>query len=212
MPPVAPIYIHIPKTAGTSILTALGERRGLHRPVQDPGFQKRVRKVEANGRRPLLFTVFREPVERMVSMFHYYHSMDLSRPRTQENVLLAHIAKAYPDCDAFWRGVDPPSLANASVMFKNQRWFFRKAKRPVTVVPFTDRLAASIKRLVGIDIPHLNRTRHGSPEDELSPDTIAKLRTWMNGDVEYWRELMARHDGAAEASVADTPETDPKGS
>lgn len=190
MPPVAPIYIHIPKTGGTSILAALGQKRGLHVPVQDPGFQKRIRRAEVAGRKPLLFTVFRNPVERMVSMFHYYHSMDLSRPRTQENVLLAHVAQAYENCDAFWRGVDPPSLSNASVMFRHQRWFFRKARRPVEVVPFGDRLAERIKARIGIEIPHLNRTRHGSPDEELSPGTIERLRKWMAGDEDYWRRLL----------------------
>ena len=196
MPPVAPIYIHIPKTGGTSILAALGQKRGLHVPVQDPGFQKRIRRAEEAGQEPLLFTVFRNPLERMVSMFHYYHSMDLGRPRTQENVLLAHVAQAYENCDAFWQGVDPPSLSNASVMFRPQRWFFRKAKRPVEVVPFGARLADRIKDRVGLDIPHLNRTRHGSPEEELSPRTMDKLRKWMAGDEDYWQRLLGSSETA----------------
>lgn len=191
MPPTAPIYIHIPKTGGTSILAAMGQKRGLHVPVQDPGFQKRIRRVERSGKQPLLFTVFRNPVERMVSMFHYYHSMDLSRPRTQENVLLAHIAQAYPDCNAFWEHVDPPSLANASVMFRDQRWFFKKAQRPVTVIPFGGGLSDRVKDRVGLEIPHLNRTIHGRPADELAPATIDRLRTWMERDQAFWEELIA---------------------
>lgn len=191
LPTTRPVYIHIPKTGGTSILAALGEKRGLHVPVQDAGFQKRLRKIEDKGLRIRLFTVFRDPIDRMISMFHYYHSMDLSHPRTQENVLLAHIAKAYPDCEAFWESVDPPSLANASVMFRSQRWFFRKARRPVDVIPFSDRLAETVKRTMGLDIPHLNRTRHGKAEDELSPGTIARLRRWMSRDVVFWEELAA---------------------
>ncbi len=191
MPPTTPIYIHIPKTGGTSILAAMGQKRGLHLPVQDPGFQKRIKRAERAGRRPLLFTVFRNPVERMISLFHYYHSMDLSRPRTQENVLLAHIAQAYPDCNAFWENVDPPSLANASVMFRAQRWFFKKAIRPVTVIPFGDGLSQRVKERVGLDIPHLNRTSHGSSVDELTPSTIHRLRTWMARDEAFWNELIA---------------------
>jgi len=191
MPPTVPIYIHIPKTGGTSILAALGQKRGLHVPVQDPGFQKRIRRVERAGAHPLLFTVFRNPVERMISVFHYYHSMDLSRPRTQENVLLAHIAQAYPSCNAFWENVDPPRLANASVMFRAQRWFFKKAKRPVTVIPFGDRLSERVKDRVGLEIPHLNRTNHGTSAEELAPSTIDRLRTWMARDEAFWEKLTA---------------------
>ena len=192
MTPAVPIYIHIPKTGGTSILAALGEKRGLHIPVQDAGFQKRLKKVEASGRTPFLFTVFRDPVERMISLFHYYHGMDLSGPRTQENVLLAHIAQAYSSCDAFWSGVDLPSLSNATVMFRDQRWFFRRAKRPVEVIPFTDQLAQMVKERVGVEIPHLNRTRHGNAAEELSEKTAAKLRGWLATDIEYWEELCAQ--------------------
>ena len=192
MPLTTPIYIHIPKTGGTSILDALGQKRGLHVPVQDAGFQKRIRKLEDRGRRAFLFTVFRNPVDRMISLFHYYHRMDLGKPRTQENVLLAHIAQAYPDCDAFWNGVDLPSLANASVMFRDQRWFFRKAKRPVKVIPFSAELSDSVKRVVGLDIPHLNSTRHGDADEELAPSTVARLRAWMSDDVEYWDSMRSR--------------------
>ena len=192
MPRITPIYIHIPKTGGTSILTALGEKRGLHIPVQDAGFQKRLKKLDAAGREPFLFTVFRDPIERMISLFHYYNSMDLSRPRTQENVLLAHIAQAYSSCDAFWSGVDLPSLANATVMFRDQRWFFRRAKRSVEVIPFTERLGQAIKERVGVEIPHLNRTRHGTAKEELAEETAAKLRGWLATDVEYWEDLCSQ--------------------
>jgi len=197
MPPIAPIYIHIPKTGGTSILAALGQKRGLHLPVQDAGFQKRLRRTEKSGRTPLLFTVFRNPLDRLVSLFHYYHAMDLSSPRTQENVLLAHIAKAYPDCDAFWSSVDPPSLANATVMFRPQRWFFKKARRPVVVIPFGNGLAERVKARIGLEIPHLNRSRHGSPEEELGPKTIRRLLKWMARDQAYWDRLTGEQEPAA---------------
>jgi hypothetical protein len=76
-------------------------------------------------------------------------------------------------------------------MFKNQRWFFRKARRPVEVLPFSGRLSETVKRRTGLDIPHLNGTRHGGAEEELAPGTVARLRRWMARDVAYWEELVA---------------------
>jgi len=175
-------FIHISKTAGSSIKYALGvpwenKHKTAHEKIEELGQRVWDRKFT--------FTVVRNPWDRAVSEYHY-------RIRTNQNELGENpiafsdwIRLTYQEVDPFYQ--DDPQ------MFMPQAdWVYNKSgKCLVDFICRYERLREDFAHVclkvgVSADLPHMNATDHGSYRDCYDDETSEIVAKWFRKDIEQF--------------------------
>ena len=169
-------FIHVPKTAGTSISKALGSHlrvsidghKTSHFPVNHPDVQKRI----ANGASPV--AVVRNPYDRAWSLYKFFHKHKESRPRLD---MLAEAFISRVGVEEFWCHADIRSISKVLPHFKTQSSFI---DRSVEILRFEtldedwSLFCATVGR-EGLELPRL-QVSEGIPwQEALSETTKAAI-------------------------------------
>lgn len=120
------LFLHIPKTGGTSLNRLLGITSHSHLPLHCKLAQKLKRRARA------VVTIVRHPYDRARSLYHWLREMpdQPDKKRNPENVALSMMAQAMP-LNEFWGSINLPWLGRATRLFQPQVWFLKdKAGEP----------------------------------------------------------------------------------
>lgn len=183
------VFVHVPKTAGVSVATALfGTGGGGHATL--------AHYVRMYGPRLddlFVFTIVRDPVTRFLSAFHYLRDGDHSVFRGNLQ-FQAFLRDEFTDVDDFatsW--LTPERVASTKQQhFRPQVSFLRIGDRlgPLDFVGRFERLdqdVAHVARVLGrpdLQLPHSNATPGRTQRRPLSPAAIAAVREAYRDDVE----------------------------
>ena len=190
----APIFIHNPKAASTSIRSAIKQirtpsARTIHLPVRDRKVRSQIRDAGANA---WVFGVVRHPLDRALSAFHYWKA---PRRRTIPEFTVLESMCEGMDVNEFFRYVNLPKLAKVVPHFQRQMWFFAGGK--IDQFLYFENLDEDFKTLCdNLEIPHVNlpkkrTTSHAPWFEEMDEHTQEKLMNFYMADFRafYMAEL-----------------------
>ena len=177
----AVVFIHINKTAGMSVVQALGFRGKCHQTVAE--VQASISPEDWS--RAYRFTFVRNPWDKVVSHYEY-------RVRTNQTGLgdgavpfAEWVSLAYGDQDP--RYYDQPKMFAPQV-----EWLRDEAGGiPLDFVGRFERLSEDfevVARSLGLSarLPHLNRTQRRHYRDYYSPETRSIVAEWFREDLEQF--------------------------
>ena len=177
------IFIHIPKTAGSSVAHAL-DHKGYHATAQQYRHFNR-RKFAAYYK----FSFVRNPWDRLVSTFHYLKAdkLPINRPFVQKHL------SAYDDFDSFIRGWLTPEAIWIDVHFYPQHHFLQDEDGNM-LADFVGRVEsleqdfATVTAHLGIDadLPWDNRSERGPYADYYTPETAALVADIYQKDIDLF--------------------------
>lgn len=180
-----PFFIHIPKTAGQSVLTALGKKFHPHRSIYS----------QRGAVGAPVFATVRNPYDRAVSLFHWYRELvkEPRRKRERHNAAMCALACGCADASEFWvRFLGSDEMfryqCRYTTMVRPQMFFVSVREQLEEVSPRVDRLLR-FEQLGGDwsqmvedydlglgDLPHRNRSKHGVWENELDAEAREVVR------------------------------------
>jgi len=172
------LFIHINKTAGSSIERALGlpfEHKTALEKIEEIGWRRWQRKFT--------FCVVRNPWDRIVSHYEYRVQRNVSDLKTRPIGFAEWVRLAYVDRD--------PRYYNKSKMFMPQSDWITDADGRV-LVDFICRFEnldddfAEVCRRIGRDVhlPHLKQSRHGSYRDYYDDRIRAIVEHLFHEDIQ----------------------------
>jgi hypothetical protein len=167
-----PVFIHIPKAAGSSVLAAGAAYTKWHQP-----YSYYERFFRPDRRITLSFAVVRHPYDRFLSAFAYLRGGGMNgfdrgwaQRHMPEGIDAAAFARRLPDAPRLLSGMH----------FQPQMHFLRARDGSVGVdrILYFERLAEDwpeFARGAGLtpELPHVNRSLR--PDDALSPEAMAAL-------------------------------------
>lgn len=174
------VFIHINKTAGTSIEQALGLRF-----EHKTALEKRAELGAARWAKRFTFSFVRNPWDRIVSLYHY-------RIKTNTTGLGDHPIP-FPEWVRRTFGEQDPAYYNSPRMLMPQwRWLADDEDR--LLVDFVGRfetLEADFQTVcdrIGrtAALPHLKPTRRGPYTEYYDPETAEVVRRWFHVDIEHF--------------------------
>lgn len=211
---ILPIQIHIPKTGGLSVRHVLGAEKSMvcgHNTMKS-----KVVRVQMERGQHHLFTFVREPIERLVSSFYFFHDDNRktkaarisSVGRKARYALLFHLASNIGGpitAEDFWK----KALSNNKKLLKHitqflphfglmVRWTAGREDE-MTLYDFGDFDNECNRLRVNCGMTKLDLTKktkvthtssHGTVEEELSPETIAALKVWLAPDYVLYNKML----------------------
>jgi hypothetical protein len=211
------VFMHIPKTAGTSVLDIVrlncpAERLALHYPpdrvVRPEGPLEVVAGHVAFGYHRELgldsakyFTFVRDPLKRVISQVYFDRRVDPDllpdlEARGVRHAILATrswyydnvLVRLFAGAGAAFGGLGPDDLARARANIERHFFFIGEQEH------FRSDLR-TLARLLGWRLPRLApRTMRGAYQGyRLSRDDVAFLRQITRLDAQLWSEIRARH-------------------
>jgi hypothetical protein len=210
-----PIQIHIPKTGGLSVRKVLGEE-GLppgHHRLNSPRIQSQLLTHEENH----LFTFIREPMERLVSVFYFFHHDNektrqkrlRSCGKKRQFALLFYVSTQITGgftADVFWKSMmTNRPLLNHLIKFIPHfdlmtRWLCGK-ENEVALYDFGDFDNECRRLLSACELPPMPKngkapvthaSKHGDVASELSAETQALLRPWLQPDYDLYHKMLSQ--------------------
>jgi hypothetical protein len=236
-PPNRIVHIHIPKTAGTALRTAFerayndmrsfphrDERRyGEFDPNEYDFYSGHIGFKTASEIGGDIITVFRNPVDRFISVYYFWRQLYANGIEQSRNTMLA----AKYDLDQFVLIVDEPFLleefhnrATWQVAYgsslkhrielrsqgKSEDEIFRTALDNIetfAVVGTQERMgdfSAKLKQTfgVGLQIGRINVTENKAEKRDLRVQTLRRIQDWVYMDLELYQrvlEMLSREPG-----------------
>ena len=176
------IFIHINKTAGTSIGSAIGI------PVKDHLTAKEV--IQKIGKQDwnsaYKFTLVRNPWDKAVSLYEYRRKKNKTQIRSKDISFEKWITMTHS------RNQDP-SLYDNPKSFQPQIDWLKDDEGKMTV-DFVGRFESlqgdfsRITKAIGIsaELPHLNASSRNNYQDYYSNNTRKIIATWYQEDIDYF--------------------------
>lgn len=186
------LFIHIPKTGGTSINALLGVKPHNHRPFHNELVQTLAKRAA------YIFTVVRNPYERARSLYYWFREMPRKpeKKRNPENVALSMMAQSLSLND-FWQLLDLAWIKGATRLFEPQVWFLKgnradnKISKAIDVFRLEDlperwpELCGRTYGALSGEMPWLNATSgDGGAKEELTLSTRQRLSALYAEDFE----------------------------
>lgn len=174
------IFIHINKTAGTSINHALGLRRGLF-----TAREKRAELGEPAWSSKFRFTFVRNPWERIVSQYYWRRSIDhtgLSSQRIDFNTWIVHVLRDHT----------PEFYDNPKLFMPQLDWISDKdGQLLVNYIGRYERLIDDFRSVcdhlnVKAELPRDKPTCHPPYRDVFNDESIDLVRDWFQKDIDYF--------------------------
>ena len=183
---VGVVFVHVPKTGGTSVARALyGTDGGGHRTIRD--YRAELGDAFVDG--AFSFAVVRDPVERLASAFRYLKAGGGNR---LDAAFGDRVLVRYDTLDAFVRGWLGPETVREQVHFRPQAEFVTGADGALDLdlVARHERLAEdyeAVRRRTGRGgpLPHLNVGPPRSAPD-LSAEARARVRDLYRVDFDLF--------------------------
>jgi hypothetical protein len=187
------LFIHIPKTAGTSLCAALYGRGIKHRPAWEIALFHPVR-FTRNGK----FAVVREPVDRFLSAYDYLRAGGKNK---RDSAFAEEFLRPHLDINCFvaaWRENTFRRKVSTYFHFSRQSEYISLWGRYLVnrLVRF-DHLANDVQRIFGhaIRIPEKNVTPgERTPADALSAESLDFLAGHYAHDFAIWRRADESHE------------------
>ena len=211
---IIPIQIHIPKTGGLSVRHVLGAEKSMvcgHNTMKSKVVQAQMERGKHH-----LFTFVREPIERLVSSFYFFHDDNRKTKTARINkvgqkaryALLFHLASNIGGpltAEQFWK----KALSNNKKLLKHLtqflphfglmvRWTAGREDE-MTLYDFGDFDNECNRLRVNCGLTQLDLSKktkvthassHGTVEEELSPETIAELKIWLAPDYVLYEKML----------------------
>jgi hypothetical protein len=182
-------FVHIPKTAGKSLIAALGDKLvrahpHRHRTWRD---QRNLNAWRKSGKLPVA-AVVREPIDRAKSLYYFFKSQGPLWPRRDLfHIQISQLA-ATTTLSEFWEQLDIPWAASKVRHFKTQSEFLDGATvkylmRFENLAEDFDRLKTQLN-MIDASLPRENcAARDGQ---ELSPKAEQAIRAFYSQDFKTW--------------------------
>ena len=176
-----PVFIHINKTAGTSVVRALR----LHAEGHRTAIEKKQELGEACWRRKFSFAFVRNPWDRLVSQYHYRVAVDKSGLRSRPIEFCAWVQQVFEEGN--------PAYRDEPLMFVPQLdWICDEAGN--VIVSFVGRFETleqdlqSVCRRLGRTavLPHLNPSSHNAYHEYYDADTAEIVRRHFAKDIAHF--------------------------
>ena len=195
------IFVHIPKTGGTSMALALEaramaddvligdtpkavKRRKRLKSLQAPGrLWKHARLADVDGtpglpERPFVFTMVRNPWDRMVSLYHWARVQSFDHP-------MISVAKS-ADFPAFLTAPDTiAALRNdGAAAYVTDREGVLRCDAFVRLENLDTDLTPLERHLgFALDLPHVNASEHPPTAAQYTPELAAHVATFFAEDI-----------------------------
>ncbi len=176
------VFLHIPKTAGTSVSLALGLQK---RPRNPHRVEPHTPQQYAHY---LRFCFVRNPWDRLFSSFKYAERMAAQGKIFGDPVRMYCQDAQASDFEAFVMDFISPQTIKVSVHFRPQlRWIAAGAPqfigRTETIANDTAYLARALN-LTDFSLPHENRSTQGDYRGVYTPQMIDRVRSLYRRDVD----------------------------
>lgn len=165
-------FIHIPKTGGTSVFSWIEENFDY---VNKGAKHATINQYEKNFGRPKnYFSIFRHPVDRLLSWYHYQYKMILYReekgkPKTTDKEIK----------DLYFKGIDesftgyPNALFNKTILRPQTKYF----DKDITFLLRYENLNEDFSKIQHLtncykDLPFKNKSKNKSIETIISKKTL----------------------------------------
>lgn len=182
-------FIHIPKTAGKSILQAAdgvlaAQSRVTHRPWSDPRVPDAWRRV---GSPPIVACV-RDPLDRAISAYRWFRETRFPVQDEPHRVLGEWFRRvSFSD---FWETADVGSLAEVVKHLRPQSSFLEGAPGELRVLRFEtledDFRGLALELGITSELPRVNVSR--GPVPDVSAKARARIRSFYAEDYRRWYE------------------------
>jgi chondroitin 4-sulfotransferase 11 len=167
------LFVHIPKTGGTSISQWLGGPTSGH-----PKIETLLEKTKGN---PVTFTVVRNPWDRAVSAYTYLFKT------SKVSGFQQYIDKGTPSFDDFIKGLETVKVDH--MWFNGATPQVEWIRPGVDIVLKFENLREDFKIIQKITgdfrpLPHLNGSRHGHYSEYFTPETRDIIAKIFHEDIE----------------------------
>ncbi|MGR3607282.1 MAG: sulfotransferase family 2 domain-containing protein [Sulfitobacter sp.] len=175
------VFVHIPKTGGTSVSAFLGHAQRPKNPHHvDP-------ETPVKYASYLRFCFVRNPWERLYSSYNYAQKMAARGILKGDRV--RHICEAQPELpfERFVMDFMSEEIVRSSGHFRPQmRWITQAAPQFIGRVEQMASDTAFLCRALGIparELPHSNRSSNSSYLDVYTPEMLDKVRSLYRRDI-----------------------------
>jgi hypothetical protein len=190
------VFIHVPKTAGTSIRKSLNvkmkgkipgwDRLCSHLPASHPKITKAVSRSEDS----IAFGVVRNPYDRAISLWRYFRMTPRQRLRFPNSLMIEQLLRV-TDFETFWTGVNFNRFLRGAIHFRPQSYYIdREWVRTLRFENLQDDFDALCDD-AGRQRIHLPRSNNSQargekivPEEVLTPAVIKAINRIYRSDFE----------------------------
>lgn len=179
-------FLHIPKTAGTSILDWLRTNKGNSNIVEWETHPKHSELPQGNTS----FTIVRNPWDRMVSAYHYLKKISLPEGSswlklndiTEDNFPTFEVwiknLHNYKNPDAYWFRPETPQV----------EWL----DKPIDIILRYENLTEDFKQIqlcfnCNIELPHHYKTDHLNYRKYYNDNTKSIVEQFNKSDIATWK-------------------------
>jgi len=179
------LFVHVPKTAGMSISQALGRPDPGHYLLTDSLEWRRSLGLDSD--QLFIFSVVRDPVERVVSTWNFAYRQDVVNRGIGSALSLVRSYQTLPNF------VSSPTFAtyveHHYFWWPQAKYLAGVSSDRIKLLRF-DRVDTDAKKLLGLELPTVNATPgdHRLRADELPQETVDLIRAAYSQDFELLKK------------------------
>ena len=181
-------FVHIPKTAGRSVGLAFGKRDQFHKSID-------VLKKEIGDEKYYFFSVVRNPLDRMVSM--YFYLKNKNEFPYEQNMTFDDFIKEGKE----WWDSKPLDLSTKNKEIKNfyfspqTMWIARGGKIEVDKVIKFEKLNEQFQFIIERfnlknNLPHTNASSHNHYSTYYNKNSKSLVKEWFESDFNMFYNLL----------------------